>query len=479
MKISIYNFKAIRELQNFDVKPFNIISGVNSSGKSSFVQFLLLLKQTIEAKSNIALVFNSAESISLGNYQDVVYRHDRKSNIGFKITLSKDEFSQEGIEYLAVEEAALRIEFTISENETPEIALFQLLYTTQSTRKKLHSLIFARNPGQKGLYISTATSGVFNEDFYQLPINIGEENLRGTIQFSGFYPQLFGTDVPNENYPELDKNPTRPITIEPRLENVIKSVTDFFTGISYLGPLRETPKDIYPANPQDRRIGSKGEYVAFILEKEAGDAVSYYTVSFSNDGLPTYTQTSATLIEAVNFWISSIFNLAKRIYAEQVKDDYVVKVVNQYDVETTIKHVGFGISQILPIVVEGLRLKPNGTLVLEQPEIHLHPRIQSLLFDFLYTLTMLGKRVVVETHSDHFIVRMRRRVAESQAKNFTDNFNLIFIEDRPSERLFRKLDLTELGSLIYFPENFLEQQDDDYRAIIKAQAIKKTRPQKD
>jgi len=107
-----------------------------------------------------------------------------------------------------------------------------------------------------------------------------------------------------------------------------------------------------------------------------------------------------------------VFEIGIDIYSKKVGDSYVIILKNTNGNETTIKHVGFGISQILPIIVEGLRMSNTGTLILEQPEIHLHPKLQSLLFDFLYSLTLSGKTIIIETHSDHLITRMRRRIAE-------------------------------------------------------------------
>ena len=103
-----------------------------------------------------------------------------------------------------------------------------------------------------------------------------------------------------------------------------------------------------------------------------------------------------------------MFSKLVRIYTQKKHgESYAIVLKNDADIETTIKHVGFGISQVLPIIVEGLLMDTDGTLILEQPEIHLHPKVQSLLFDFLYSLVIQGKNVIIETHSDHFITRMR------------------------------------------------------------------------
>jgi len=93
-----------------------------------------------------------------------------------------------------------------------------------------------------------------------------------------------------------------------------------------------------------------------------------------------------------------------------------------------------------------------------------------MLFDFVYSLSLIGKKFVIETHSDHFITRMRRRVAEDN-NNLAENINLVFVEQREAEHLFRKLNLDEMGTFDYFPTDFVEQTE-DLDAIIIAQAKK-------
>ena len=114
----------------------------------------------------------------------------------------------------------------------------------------------------------------------------------------------------------------------------------------------------------------------------------------------------------------------------------------------------------------------NSTLILEQPEIHLHPKIQSLMFDFLHSLTLQGKKTIIETHSDHFITRMRRRVAEDMQSILANNVNLTFIETFKGKVLFRSIDVDDLGAIEYFPENFIDQTSSELKAILNAQ-IKK------
>jgi predicted ATPase len=93
MKISISNFKSIKEIRNFEINFTTLLSGVNSSGKTSFIQLLLLLKQTIEKKSiNDVLVLNEPY-VELGKFEDIIYNHDINNLLEIELTLDKDDMN--------------------------------------------------------------------------------------------------------------------------------------------------------------------------------------------------------------------------------------------------------------------------------------------------------------------------------------------------------------------------------------------------
>jgi len=448
MKISIKNFKTIKELNGFDFNSINVISGVNSSGKTSFIQFLLLLKQTVEAQlANPSLVFNG-DLISLGDYDDLVYKKDCGNEIEFEIEFNDDDLDEKIAKHPAylIKNLTINIKHSL---ENKNVVLKMIRFKCSSVfenKEKLHSIEFRHNNGKYDIDTDTQLFGNF------MPILDENNNLKpiqnATLSFNSFVPlTLVNEDIADEI----------------KTQNILHFLNNYFTNISYIGPLRAEPSDLYSRNKKNKDIGSKGEYAAQFFESEADSNVSFFDIEANKIK-------EMRLSNAVKHWICDVFKLAKDIKAEKYKDSYVVKVVNHYGVESTIRQVGFGISQVLPIIVEGLRMDKKGILILEQPEIHLHPKVQSLLFDFIYSLSLTGKQFVIETHSDHFITRMRRRVAESD-DNLEKKINLVFVEEKETEHSFHKLDLDEMGTFSYFPADFVEQTE-DFHKIIMAQAKK-------
>lgn len=474
MKISICNFKSIKEIRNFEINFTTLLSGVNSSGKTSFIQLLLLLKQTIEKKSiNDVLVLNNPY-VELGKFNDFIHNHDNTNLLEIEFYFDKNELEKNKIDNSIIslmepDYCILNIKYSARNDE---IILKQLKIDYHFTKNpiKEHQFIEFINVEEFKYQINTNT-GIFNEALYL-------QTLTGEISFVYFIPLTVKINIDNSEISD-DENSnklfvTKNIIIE-NLDSLKKILENFFTTISYIGPLREKPQSAYDQNTKDNDIGTKGEYTAYFLENEAQNPIHFFEVLL-NDEYISFIEKKDTLVNAVKYWLCSIFKLAKDIKTYKNDEKYAIHIVNNSGLEVSIKHVGFGISQILPIIVEGLRMKNNGTLVLEQPEIHLHPKIQSLLFDFLYSLTLQGKKVIIETHSDHLITRMRRRIAEDCNNQLNNKISLMFIEENEQgESMFRCLDFNELGSLSlnYYPKDFVEQTNIEYRAIVKAQANKR------
>ena len=449
MKLSISNFKTIRELNWFNFNSINIISGVNSSGKTSFIQFLLMLKQTLEAQSaNSTLIFDG-NYLKLGIFEKLVYKQQTENSIGFELCFDKQYLTGKFPAIFGIENISVKANYSFIDSNV----ILSNIRITYKDSKREHFVEFAY---KDGFYNCVSDSALLVSDHNSI-------NIKGTINTISFLPLILFAEIDNPKYPEFDKNPKTKSAIEIKTKEVQNIVNEIFKSISYIGPLREEPQDLYSSNSKDKDIGKKGEYAAQFFEDEANNTVDFCDIQSKE-------LQKMSLSDAVKYWICDVFNLAKDIKAEKYKDSYIIKVVNHYDVESTIKQVGFGISQVLPIIVEGLRMQKNGILILEQPEIHLHPKVQSMLFDFVYSLSLTGKKFVIETHSDHFITRMRRRVAEDNNK-LAEKINLVFVEQKEAEHLFHKINLDDMGTFDYFPNDFVEQTE-DLDAIIMAQAKK-------
>ena len=129
--------------------------------------------------------------------------------------------------------------------------------------------------------------------------------------------------------------------------------------------------------------------------------------------LRPHQQRTRRLHSALSFWVKHL-GLADSL---DVRD--IAKRLNLFEVDvkgagshSNLADVGFGISQVLPVLVQGLLMRPGGIYLVQQPEIHLHPDAQAGLADFFIYLASYGVIAIVETHSEYLLLRIRRRLAE-------------------------------------------------------------------
>ena len=142
-----------------------------------------------------------------------------------------------------------------------------------------------------------------------------------------------------------------------------------------------------------------------------------------------------------------------------------------------LTHVGVGVSQVLPILVASLISEPDTTLIFEQPELHLHPKVQTLLGDFLLSLTQLGKQCILETHSEYLINRIRFRIAAASDQNLWKEAVKVYFVERPAaDSQFREVEINEYGAILDWPEGFFDQSQQEAEAILMA-SVKKHRLQ--
>jgi predicted ATPase len=229
---------------------------------------------------------------------------------------------------------------------------------------------------------------------------------------------------------------------------------DFFTNrIRYLGPLRDDPKVIYalPPTPDIPDVGVKGQYTAVVLDRNKDRPVKYI------DPI-TRKEKQDSLQEAVVIWLRHMDMLESVSTLESGKLGYRLNVRMPYVTrELDLTTVGVGASQVLPILVMALLAPPRTTLIFEQPEIHLHPRVQSLLGDFFLSMGQVGKQCLVETHSEYLVKQLCLRIAEAENDQVLKLIKMYFVERQGNASVFREVTPNEYGAVLRWPAGFFDE----------------------
>ena len=295
------------------------------------------------------------------------------------------------------------------------------------------------------------------------------------------------------------------LRIEP--ENALNVVYDrlkhILDHIKYLGPLRDrsTSSDSDNIYPEIIPLGLDGEnfikHYEFNKNKKIITILPYYELNQSptkdgntpsdvknqdeiDDGVknnPTFKEVNTfTVREAFDWWIKyfglgSYFEVMNNTEKPSQLDSYIRPIDLDHSVSPA--SVGVGFSQIAPIILMCLTAEKNDVLIFEQPELHLHPALQQKLGDFFLQMSKLGIQIIIETHSDHILNRVRLRSLED-LKSFSENVNIVFVEKEDKQSKFNQFKITDDGDFDFqtYPKGFFDQTSKDTFKLLKAKAIK-------
>ncbi len=444
MKISVRGFKSIKTLDYFDFKPISILAGVNSSGKTSLTQSLLLLKQTLESDSK-ALLKLEGPYLSASSLQDLIYGQKKNQLLGFTLVFKPEEISNlDGFNsfFIINGEKLTTFEFSIDFQLNDKIHINSMEVILIGDKNTKYNVIINRI--KKGE----------NKDLYKVETNnkklLGihtNDNIKLSVcslNFTNFFP-IYAENTQEERHNVLS------IMIMKLAQECFIS---YFRNITYIGPIRVKPEvfESFTSTPTED-VGIDGKYTRFVLHAQRDRLV--------NDR-------GEKLFEQVKYWICERMGLAKDLNVKkEANNTYRITLKNLNSIEIDLCHVGFGVSQILPIIVQGLLTPQKGLFIVDAPEVHMHPSIQSEMVDFFIELSKQGKHVLVETHSEHLITRVRRCLAEKKLS--PDEVNLCFVENIGNGSEYTSLQIDETGTFYNaLPNGFLNTQDEDFKAIIKA-----------
>jgi len=250
-----------------------------------------------------------------------------------------------------------------------------------------------------------------------------------------------------------------------------RSAERFFrNNVKYLGPLREAPKVLYNPGPEKDDLGEHGEYTAAVLHAQSqSKRRSYYP-------LPDGSEREISLPEALNLWLQEIDLVEKVTARDRGRLGIGLTVTPKgLDREVDLTSVGVGVSQVLPVILLCLMARPGQILVIEQPELHLHPAMQLKLADFLLACALSGRQILIETHSEHIVNRLRLRTIENSSN--AEVIRLLFAEQEGGQTTFRVSDVNEFGGLSQdWPSGFLDVGADEATEFM-TKSLKKRRDQ--
>lgn len=349
-KIKVKNLKCFDE-STIELRNFNLLAGMNSAGKSTFIQSILLSIQNISSEGKNPL---NGNLISLGEFSEV--RNFVKNAKNFSITL----------------------------------------YSELNNSLELY----------------------FEEENDQLSL-----------------------------------------TIDNRSEELVEFFHQKNKRIRYLSSKRIGSQDLYSNNYDNfNEIGIFGEYAIDYYESNKTSPIELLLIKDKNIG--------STLEHQLNYWLKYIMN--SELSTEDIHGTDLVRAQFSYVNNRFVrpKNIGSGLSYIISILISGLASKVGDLNIIENPEIHLHPRAQSKLTEFLTFIADKGVKFIIETHSDHIFNGMRKAINKKVISTESLNTYFFAIDDKTLCSNPKLIKFDNNGNVENHEAGLFDQFDDDLDELL-------------
>lgn len=500
VSVTVERFKSYSASTTLDLKPLTVLVGRNNSGKSTMVQALLLLKQTLESpRADVPLhLVGTVEALNLRElthgWPEVIEGEEGPSfKLVFESKLDMGKAlaaTQKTSERVLVENGIPGLRRRTQEPHATVRTTVYLRFREDGRRAALDYIGLASHAG--GVY-SRAFDVRFYADHGGLShLFVDYESASGIgIDWDHFIPHL---TLDRSSLGPRDKNRIRHNLWLFRMEQPLADLRALLRGFGFLGSTRAMPPTLYrvSASEPPESVGVSGEYAAEILHARRSDVVHYLppiTLEGSTPSVSDHVR-ARPLVDAVND-VFRHMGLDDGISIDDVKDIGFRLLFGR----ASLQHVGRGLTYLLPLVEYGLLLDPQrfdgavgdelrehflnaltsySLAAFEEPEAHIHPKLQAQLAHWFVALAMCGRNLIVETHSDHFVRRLRGLIARAPAKSYLEGWlraNVSIVEvakDAEGRSTLAPTALGLTGDFERWPADFMDAATDEERDIYDA-----------
>ena len=512
---SIENFKPIVNSGELKLAPVTVLAGLNSSGKTSLLQSILMIAQTLSNQVVDRPLILNGPTVRLGTFEDVLsdFSTTRSITCAFELAevhepSEEDMQSTEGlwnhkvkVQFSSANENSASSAIEASKVMIDNIAIELKFEGGHFTSIGVFTDLFFKSGIKDNFFFQRMTDNEFQQFFD----NVAPEYLRVALHGRERHNYLgecdLNEDLSDINFPEntrkerfqvlatlahflpshlirkLQSDSSATSTNEiiltteylTYLDKAVRQITAFFTSqVRYLGPLRFDPNTTqrqFSSGELDD-VGSRGEHAALVYQRNQLAEVEYYN-PFSRK------VEVATLQVALDSWIRYL-GVADQIRAEAAGiSDVIWKVILKPEQNPRVLlDVGFGVSQVLPILVMGLLAPEHTLLIIEQPELHLHPRVQARLGDFFVGLSQCSKQCLIETHSENLVNQLRYHIVAAGGQEKSDCIIYFVDQDEKGATQFEPVEISPQGNILNWPSGFFDEtmhQEDK----ITAESIRK------
>lgn len=423
VRMALTNYRCFARRLDIELRPVTVILGRNNSGKSALVRAPVVFSTGFRTDSPTPLDLDLLGEEILDSFTDLIYGGRPHGSIRIEL-----EFDEEG------EERPALLDATVQNVDEYRLQIISSL-SMQVEESKIRLEWEQNEPHRdKSLYTIAADGQIYPH----VP-----------VCFAGLLPATI-------DWASSDHQPDLSVT------KMLNRALRWSLGpVRYLGPFRDRPARRYrlPAR-MPAQVGVEGEFSALILASD-----------LARQKGQLIRRVNESLTEHVPGWRIDVVERGG-MYTIVLKSDNDMLEVNLAD-------TGAGVSQALPIFVQRaidiVSPPSERTLeIVEQPELHLHPAAHAPLADlYLQAARQNDVRFLIETHSETFLLRLRRRVAEGVVD--PEAVAIYFVENHDATASARRIRLDKDGNVDYWPQGIFSEDYAETRALTSAQLDRKAR----
>lgn len=437
-RLRLRNFRAFRDTGEISLFPLTVIIGANNTGKSTLINALLLLKQTLQSESEADPLITAGSAVDLGSYYDILRGGHESTARWFEIGVETSTFR-------------LNLERPLPSRSWPSARRrlhvdFSVRFGFDRREGRVQVLAFHENQEGRPVLAWTRSEGLTNA-FGEQSRQLG----RIPVTVDGLFPRIYPYRA--VHFPKNSRYTPESISRQSFYNRY--EWKDIFERVNHVEPIR-------PDIPRYAILGKTSG-----IDQVGGETLLRKLREESQAGVG-----DESLLSELDRWLGSRWRMLKKVRIHSLDSGGTILELLGDEKHgyrnINVANMGKGIAQVLPILTEVATTRRQGTALIEQPEIHLHPDAQANLGDLLIDTVRpsRGRQVIVETHSEHLLLRIRRRVAEGKIP--PDSVAILYVERQGDESVVRRLEVDKKGNVPGWPHGFFEQGYEEALGLAEA-----------
>lgn len=491
--MTLENFKCFHQPVKIDFSQITMLYGPNSAGKSSILQAICYIAEVLNGNLDVDITSHGGEGMDLGGFQNLLYNHDLNNTmkIGFELDLNYvtvDDFVKfEDINnYASVNNIFIQIEISYSDYEHhPYVSKIKYLYNQK------YKLGLNVDKDLSKPYI--ALHAYDEADMFDYELNDDEIEKTYDELFSDYSQDCIFIEVDGKNklgaLPRIKKDDyfrifdddtdvrTRHVLNLIHIPlNILRTLTKQYR---FLGPIRNIPpRNFMPQKSHTDERWADGMAAWDAIQNMSDDEFSLLNKFLGEEYLNS----------GYRFRKKELSYIATAFIKNMTSESFNASIINNYKIDTKqwvlwdeknnieVKphDIGVGISQLLPFLIAMIHdIRSDGIInmvAIEQPELHIHPKMQVELGDVLINRAQMGMPLFIESHSEHILLRLLKRIRQTtndevppeRKQLYPENLSILYVnpsKDNNQSPQIYKLRVDSNGSFIDpWPEGFFGER---------------------